>query len=347
MPAEDEVIGFTRPRIDQWLAETVQVQLPLTWVQLAGGHSNLTYLVVDRAGGELVVRRPPLGSLLPKAHDMKREYRIIEALWPTPVPVPEPMAYCDDRTVSDTHFYVMGRAPGQVLHGAAAAAAFLDMSGRRRAGPAFFEVLAAVHALDPAEIGLSDLGRPDGYLARQLQTWHRSWIAQVPQADLDDQRAHDLYDALAERAPEQGPGRLVHGDYGPHNTMFLANGEVAAVLDWEIATLGDPLADFAYSLNAWVGPGDDPVDLLDPATVLPGFATRQAAAQAYVDSTGADMRSIDYYRSFNFWKRACIVHGVYARYRSGQKSADGVDVPMLARRIDKALSAAVDALQGS
>jgi aminoglycoside phosphotransferase (APT) family kinase protein len=334
------VVGFDVAVVDDWLPTVTAVSPPLTWTRLPGGHSNLTYLLVDGTGRELVIRRPPQGPLLPKAHDMWREYRIIEALWPTAVPVAEPIAYCDDRAVAETHFYVMGKAEGKALYTGAVVDAWLDVPARRRAGSAFVEVLAALHALDPADVGLEDLGRHEGYVARQLKTWYGSWTAQADNARHDDPRVHALHDLLAARIPEQGPARVVHGDFGPHNALFSAPGEITAVLDWEIATLGDPLADFAYSVNAWVEPGEESVYGVDPPTARPGFPRRGEIIERYAAATGADLSDLAYYQAFNSWKLGCILHGVYARYRAGQKSSEGVDVPGLFSRIDRALTAA-------
>ncbi len=337
-----QVVGFETATVEKWLATVSDVRPPLEWQHLPGGHSNLTYLVRDAVGREVVIRRPPLGQLLPRAHDMWREYRVIKALWPTAVPVPEPIAYCDDRSVAETHFYVMGRCGGKALFQAAAVDKWLDHPARARAADIFIDVLAALHAIDPDDVGLSDLGRPDGYVARQLRTWHGSWTSQAANARHDDARVHELHDLLSSRIPEQGPGRVVHGDYGPHNALFLESGEMTAVLDWEIATLGDALADLAYTLNAWVGPGDDPVDVPDSPTALEGFPQRRQLIERYVEMTGADLSQLDYYLAFNFWKKACIVHGVYARYLVGQKGSEGVDLPAMLTRIDSLLDAAAD-----
>jgi aminoglycoside phosphotransferase (APT) family kinase protein len=344
--AASEVVGFDVTIVEPWLETVAEVHAPFAWTQLAGGHSNLTYLVSDAAGRELVVRRPPLGPLLPKAHDMWREYRIIDGLWPTAVPVPQPVAYSDGSGLAETHFYVMGKSSGKALYHPSVVASWLDPAARERAGQDFVKVLAALHSINPVDVGLGDVGRPDGYVARQIKTWYSSWTAQAGNAGYDDTRVHELHDLLLRRMPEQGPARLVHGDYGPHNALFRENGEISAVLDWEIATLGDPLADLAYSANAWVGPGDELADLPDPPTLMSGFPTRQQIIDKYVELTGADVSHLLYYRVFNYWRRACIIHGVYARYRSGQKSSDGVDLPGLVERISISLARAVDLAGG-
>jgi aminoglycoside phosphotransferase (APT) family kinase protein len=340
------VVGFDVPTIERWLPTVTAITAPIDWVRLPGGHSNLTYLLRDAAGRELVIRRPPLGQLLPKAHDMWREYRIIDGLWPTAVPVAEPIAYCDDRAVADVHFYVMGKVDGEALYSGADVAGYLDESARARAGESFVDTLAALHAIDPADVGLAELGRHDGYVARQLRTWYGSWTVSIAPAGHDDPRTHQLHELLLARIPEQGPARVVHGDFGPHNCLFAPDGTVTAVLDWEIATLGDPLADFAYSVNAWVEPGDAGVYGADPPTALPGFPSRAEIIERYASRTGADVSNLAYYRTFNSWKTACILHGVYARYRAGQKSTEGVDVDALFARIGVSLDAAEAMAQG-
>ncbi len=338
--SESDVVGFHVDTIERWLPTVTDVAPPVTWERLPGGHSNLTYLLTDANGRELVIRRPPQGDLLPKAHDMWREYRIIDGLWPTAVPVAEPIAYCDDRDVCAVHFYVMGKVEGQALYDGETVAAWLPEPVRRHAGEHFVDVLAALHSIDPVDVGLAELGRPDGYVARQLKTWYGSWNASIPFAKHDEARVHELHDMLVNRIPEQGPGRVVHGDYGPHNAMFSRGGDVTAVLDWEIATLGDSLADFAYSINAWVEPGDAGVYGSDPPTVLAGFPSRDALIGRYAAATGADLSNLAYYRAFNSFKTACILHGVYARYLAGQKSTEGVDLEVLFARIGLSLDAA-------
>jgi aminoglycoside phosphotransferase (APT) family kinase protein len=337
----EEVVGFDRDVIDRWLPDVTDVTGPITWERLPGGHSNFTYLLTDDRGRELVIRRPPQGELLPKAHDMWREYRIIDGLWPTDVPVAEPIAYVDDRDLCEVHFYLMGKVEGAALYTGEEVRGWLSEDARQIAGESFIDTLATLHSIDPADVGLGDLGRPDGYVARQLKTWYGSWNASIEPAGHDDPRVHELHELFVGRIPEQGPGRIVHGDFGPHNCMFCPMGNISGVLDWEIATLGDPLADFAYSINAWVEPGDGGVYGADPPTVLPGFPGRAELIERYARRTGADLSDLAYYRAFNSWKTACILHGVYARYQAGQKSTEGVDVAGLFERITISLDRAV------
>ena len=190
-----------------------------------------------------------------------------------------------------------------------------------------------------AEIGLDDLGRHDGYVQRQLRTWYGSWNSSIEAASYDDPRVHSLHDRLLTSVPDAGPARVVHGDYGLHNVMLDHDGSVAAVLDWEIATLGDPLADFAYSLNAWTVPAS-PAGPVEGPTAAPGIVAPEALIERYGQQTGADLSRLNYYRAFNSLKTACILHGVYARYRMGQKSTEGVDMDGLFNRLVLAIDLA-------
>ena len=330
---QEGVVGFDVDRVERWIAGNTPLAPPCTWVRLEGGHSNLTYEVTDQHGRQAVIRRPPQGELLPKAHDMWREFRIIRALHPAGVPVAEPFGYCDDTDVCERHFYVMGKVDGAALYTAEETAPRLDMEARGRVGESFMSVLAHLHSLDPEEIGLGDLGRHDGYVARQIKTWYGSWTASAEAADYDDPRLHALHDHLVANLPDQGPARVVHGDYGVHNVMIDDTGKVAAVLDWEIGTLGDPLADFAYALNAWAEPEDSELARATAPTALDGFASRDDLVGYYADRTGADLSALGYYRSFNSFKTACIIHGVYARYQLGMKSTEGIDLQALYDRI--------------
>ena len=328
------------------MAANTRVAPPCTWVRLEGGHSNLTYELTDAHAESFVIRRPPEGELLPKAHDMWREFRIIDALHPVGIPVAEPIGYCDDRGVCDKHFYVMGKVGGDALYTAQQTAPRLDAAARSRVGGSFVDVLAHLHSIDPVDVGLGELGRHDGYVARQLKTWYGSWTMSAEAADYDDDRVHALHDRLQASIPAQGPARVVHGDYGVHNVMIDAEGKVVAVLDWEIGTLGDPLADFAYALNAWIEPTDSDEAAEVSPTALPGFSSRAELVDRYAEKTGADLSDLGYYRSFNSFKTACIIHGVYARYRQGMKSTDGIDMDGLFQRILRSIELAEEQLTG-
>jgi aminoglycoside phosphotransferase (APT) family kinase protein len=337
----DVPTGFDTDRVTAWLAERIdRLQPPLRWTKLPGGHSNFTYRVDDAGGRAVVLRRPPLGELLPTAHDMRREFTVISALWPTPVPVPEPLAFTDDEAVTGAPFYAMSWVEGRSLYTAAETAEHLSSEvARARTGPSFIDTLAALHRLDPDEVGLGGLGKRSSYVGRQLHRWYESWQASKTGERPDVDR---LYTFLVQNLPEQTTVSVVHGDYGLHNCRVASDGHIAAVVDWEISTLGDPLADLAYCINAWAESADEDGGH-DPPTILPGFCGREVLIDRYAGSTGADLSRLDFYRCFNYWKTACIVQGVYARYLHGQKSTEDVDVDALAERIGTSLQRAVDA----
>jgi aminoglycoside phosphotransferase (APT) family kinase protein len=292
-----------------------------------------------------VVRRPPMGQLLPTAHDMGREWSLISALGATAVPVPPALGLCGDLAVTGAVFYVMGHVAGRALHKVADVEPWLGPAARERLGHSYVDVLAALHAIDPDAVGLGALGKREGYLARQVKTWYRSWLASAEPADLDDPRAHALQRYFLAHTPEQGPARIVHGDYGLHNTLVGEDGRITALLDWEISTLGDPLADLAYALNQWAEPGEAATLRGMPPTTAPGFASRAGLARRYGERTGRDLSRLDFYIGFNRWKTAAILHGVYARYRLGQKSAEGVDLAALRAAILGALGLAEAAVE--
>jgi aminoglycoside phosphotransferase (APT) family kinase protein len=345
MGGSENIPGYDVPAVEAWIAANVPALTPpLAWTRLEGGHSNLTYLIEDTAGRKAVIRRPPLGELLPRAHDMAREWALISALGPTSVPVPAALGFCDDTAVTGQRFYVMGHIDGHPLYNAADTNRYAPEPVRMKLAHSFIDVLADLHAVDPDAVGLGDLGKRDSYVGRQLSTWYRSWTASVGPANYDDPRAHELQRFMLAHLPEQGPIRVVHGDYGLHNSLVGPDGAVAAIVDWEISTLGDPLADLAYALNQWPDPSDPSPPGPDAATSPPGFPPRTALAARYAARTGRDLSHLDYYVGFNRWKSAAIVHGVYARYMEGKKSTEGVGLEALRSQIERSLDAAEAAL---
>ena len=333
--------GISVEPVTQWMTENVGAKGPLEFIRIKGGHSNLTYKINDAGGTSFVLRRPPLGELLPTAHDMSREWRFISAFHPTPVPVPPPLGYCDDKDVTGAPFYVMGFVDGHVMHDAATAEAAFDEAGRRSAGLSFIDVLADMHAEDPDDIGLTDIARKEGYIARQLKRWHSQWngakTRELPEVD----RVHD---ELAKRAPEQGPARVVHGDYRLGNCITGFDAKIAAVLDWEIATLGDPLADVGYVLHSWPEPGDSDAAHRVSPTQVDGFPRRAELVERYAERSGRDLSQIDFYIAFAHWKSACIVEGVYARYLHGALDTSGVNVDAFKLSVEMSVKRAADLL---
>ncbi len=337
--------GYDVAAVEAWISNNVTgIQPPLKWTRLEGGHSNLTYQLDDDAGRQAVIRRPPQGELLPKAHDMSREWALISSLGPTPVPVPAALGFCEDPAVTGAWFYVMGMIDGHPLYNSDDTRAWVPQDQREQVAMSFIDVLAALHEVDPDEVGLGDLGKKENYVGRQLKTWYRSWTSSIEPANYDDPRAHELQQFFLDNIPAQGPARVVHGDYGLHNVLIGPDHDIAAVVDWEISTLGDPLADLAYALNPWPDPTDAEPIVAEAATAPPGFPSRTQLAARYAEQTGRDLSNLDYYIGFNRWKSAAIIHGVYARYCAGNKSTDGIDMEEMRGRIERSLLLAEQAV---
>lgn len=320
--------GIEAGPVTAWFEKAIDgVQPPLRFELVAGGRSNLTYRVTDEAGHDYVLRRPPVSHVLPTAHDMGREHRIISALGPTPVPVPPALGYCDDESVNGAPFYVMGYVEGTVIRDRDEVLGALDEEGRRRTGESLVEVLASIHAVDPDAVGLGDLSRRDGYIARQLKRWYGQFKESQSGTGRPVPLVDELHELLGARIPEQGAATIVHGDYRLDNTVIAADGQVAAVLDWEICTLGDPLADLGLLMVYWTEEGDDASALGVAPTALPGFPTRAEMTSSYSALTGRDVSNLAFYVAFGYWKLACILEGVYARYSGGAGGGDrsGVD----------------------
>lgn len=297
---------------------------PIEFAVIAGGRSNLTYLATGADGTRWVLRRPPLGNVLATAHDMAREFSIISAIAPTPVPTPEPLALCEDESVIGAVFYVMSHVPGVVLDSQARADQ-MDVEARHRASQHLIDVLADLHALDVDEIGLGDLARRDGYIERQLKRWSRQWeqskTRELPAID-------EVLRRLSARVPEQQGVVVAHGDYRFGNCLVdPVAGRVNAVLDWELCTLGDPLADVGYLGVYWTEPGDLPKLHTDPSG-LDGFGSYRDLLERYGARTGRDLTDIGYYVAFSSWRLAVISEGVYARYLHGAMG-DAVDPSIL------------------
>ena len=334
--------GIDVDRVTAWLADTVGAVAPLRFHRLPGGHSNLTYRVDDAEGRSLVLRRPPEGHLLPTAHDMSREHRLIAALAPTDVPVPAALAFCDDPSVTGAPFYVMAHVDGVVLHTADLAIQHFTEAERGPIGRSYIDVLGRLHAVDPDDVGLGDLSKKTDYIARQLHTWWRQYDASRTH---DDPELALVHEWLQSNVPEQGPARVVHGDYRLGNCITSADRQIVAVLDWEIATLGDPLADLGYVLATWPEPGDDLVSSPVAVSMAAGFPTRAELTERYATATGSDLSQLDYYVAWANWKTACIVQGVYKRYRDGALDTTGVDVEAFRRTVDTSTELAARAIR--
>lgn len=308
--------GIDTGRVGIWLEANVSGAAgPFTYDRIAGGRSNLTYSVTDAAGHRWALRRPPLGKALGSAHDMGREHRVVSAMAQTPVPVAPIAGYCTDDSVNDAPFYLMDFIEGPILRQRPDAEAFPDEADRRAIGERVVDTLVDIHAVDPDEIGLGGLGKKEDYVARQLRRWQGQWegskTREVPLVE-------EVHDKLSERIPGQGPAAVVHGDYRLDNMILTDAGEVAAVVDWELCTLGDPLADVGLLLVYWGEDGDSLLPLFEPATMAPGFPSREDVKARYEEHSGRDLSQIDYYVALGYWKLAIILEGVYSRYAKGQ-----------------------------
>ena len=331
--------GIRADRVSEWFADHVDgVVLPLSFTLITGGTSNLTYRVEDAAGAAFVLRRPPIGIELATAHDVAREHRIISALADTRVPVPRARGLCEDESVNDASFYVMDFVEGAVLHDDDVASAALEDAARRDLGHHVVEVLADLHAIDPDAVGLGELGRREQYLARQVARWRKQW-ERTKTRELD--LMEDVADALEAAIPAQQGTAIVHGDYRLGNMIVHSSGRVGAVLDWELCTLGDPLADVGYVMNNWTEPDEaSPVRLMAKApTACGGFPSRAEFVDEYARRTGRDVSGLAYYRAFQYWRLAAIAEGGLARYRAGAMG-DRADTDRIERSVDRLAQAA-------
>jgi aminoglycoside phosphotransferase (APT) family kinase protein len=307
--------GIEADQVSAWFAAKVPAaRPPLAFELIPGGHSNLTFLVRDAAGAAWVLRRPPLSGVLPSAHDMGREHRIIAALRGTPVPVPAAIGLCQDPSVTGAPFYVMDYVDGVVPRDQATVERTLGLPQRAAATASLVEVLADLHRVDPDAVGLGQLGRREAYVERQLRRWGRQWeqskTRELPAIEEAGRR-------LAARVPPQQGSALVHGDYRLDNLIVSPAGRVLAVIDWELCTLGDPLADVGLLLVYWSEPGDELQPLESAPTAVPGFPSRAEVAAAYAAASDLDLGDLDFYVALGYWKLAVILEGVYARALGG------------------------------
>ncbi len=347
--AGEELPAALEPYVRHHLAAAgtgVETSGPFAVEQFAHGHSNLTYLV--RLGeSEWVLRRPPFGNQVKSAHDMGREYRVLSRLCAVYSPAPRPVLYCDDPGILGAPFYLMERRRGVVLRRGSTPgfARALDPPTARRLSTALIDNLADLHALDYRAAGLGDLGRPEGYVARQVN----GWAERYARARTDDVPALDRVAAwLAGSIPGESGAALVHNDY-KYDNLVLDPADltrIVAVLDWEMATVGDPLMDLGTTLGYWVEAGDPPG--LQAAgfgpTAVPGSLTRQGLADRYAERSGRDVSGVLYYYAFGLFKIAVIIQQIYARYvrghtRDARFARLNEQVAVLAEQADRSIEA--------
>ena len=312
-------------------------QGPIDGELIAGGKSNLTYRITDGAS-VWALRRPPLAHVLPSAHDMAREFRVISALGVTDVPVPAAYALCADPEVLGAPFYLMSFVDGVVFDQPERLAA-LTPELARQACEVLVDTLLELHSIDPAGIGLGDFGRPDGYLARQVKRWHAQWQASetAPRPELDQ-----VVERLTATMPAQGAPAIVHGDYRLTNVIYRRDvSDIAAVVDWEMATLGDPLADVGLLAvyHRLAAESDGVMPAMSPAN---GFLSAAEMAARYAAGAGRDLSQLDWYIAFGYYKLAVISEGIHYRYLQGKTVGEGF--AQMGERVPQLLDAALGLL---
>ena len=312
----DKVENLLRERVEGLPEGKLEVR------QFPSGASNLTYLLTV-GDWEGVLRRPPLGPIPPKAHDMGRESGILSKLNAAYPLAPKPYFFTDDESIIGAPFYVMEKRSGVVIDDEFPPGPEPGEELCRRISRTVADTLVELHAVDPQEAGLGDLGRPEGFLGRQTQ----GWISRYDKAKTDEiEEVEPLTGWLARNVPESPPPTVIHNDYKLNNLVLDPEDltEVRAVLDWEMATVGDPLFDLAVSLSYWVEP-DDPDDLkavMPTVTVTPGFMTRREIIDRYAEQSGRDLSEMHWYVVFGYFKLAGILQQIYARWKNGQTQDD-------------------------
>jgi len=292
---------------------------PLEVVQFAGGHANLTYLV--RFGAqEYVLRRPPGGPVAPGAYDMAREFRVLSALWPVFPPASRPYLFCDDTSVLGAPFFVVERRRGLVIHKEMPPEYLNRPDLYRRLSAAMVDTLVDFHAVDYKAVGLETLGKPEGFVERQVTNWSKRWervkdAASIPLMD-------ELSRWLLVHLPRSPAPTLLHNDYKLDNMMVdpADIARITALFDWDQCTLGDPLVDLGLLLNYWTEAGDSPgrQSLAQAPTMLPGFYTRAEVVQRYAQRSGRDVSAIAFYETFALWKTATVCMQLFVLYQNGQ-----------------------------
>jgi aminoglycoside phosphotransferase (APT) family kinase protein len=313
--APGDPAGIDSAAITRWMAGMVdELEPPLRFARITGGLSNLTFHMWDAADRHWVVRRPPLHGVEQSAHDMAREHRIMAALGASAVPVPPVVGLCEDPSVSGAPFFVMAYVDGAVHRDPAVTRRETDARVRAHISESLIDTLVALHDVDPDAVGLGALGRREGYCARQLKRWRGQWEKVHTREVSQILEAHDR---LASRIPPQAGVAIVHGDYRLDNLIVRPDGRIAAVVDWELCTLGDPLADLGMLCAYWKDDAEDFSPLPHPVSDLPGFLRKADLVERYARASGRDLGDIGFYIALGYWRLAVILEGVYARFTSG------------------------------
>jgi aminoglycoside phosphotransferase (APT) family kinase protein len=337
-----ETPGLDLDKLGAWFAQNVAgAGSDLSADLIAGGKSNLTYRVGDGASS-WIVRRPPLGHVLATAHDMSREYRVMDALQPTAVPVPRTFALCTDESVVGAPFYVMELVEGTPYRTSGELNALGDPQRVETIATRFIDTLAALHAVDPASVGLGDFGRTEGFLGRQVERWHKQMLASHSR---DLPAADQLYERLAAAVPSESASGIVHGDYRLDNVLIDADDRPAAVIDWEMATVGDPLTDLALLLvyqRLATGMGDNAVA---DATSAVGYPSEEAMLARYSGGSERDLSNFGWYLGLASFKLATIAEGIHYRFVNGQTVGPGFEE--MGAAVVPILTSGLHALEGN
>lgn len=320
LPGTDrQTPGIDVPRVTAWLTAHSALEGVMTFTRIGSGQSNLSYRIDDAAGASAVLRRGPLGEVLESAHDMAREYSVIDRLHRVHMPVPATVALCEDAAVTGAPFYVMGHVEGTIITSPEVADT-LSPEARHTSGLALADTLARLQSVDLEAVGFGDMLRPRAYLDRQLRRWRGQWEAS---RTCELPLVNELSDRLAGAMPEETETVLVHGDYRIDNAVLDDAGRIIAVLDWELSTVGHPLADVGLML-AYMEEARLPEGLFQVAFLSPeGFATAAEIAERYGEATGRSIADVEYFIAFAYWKIAIICEGVYRRWLND--SANGTD----------------------
>lgn len=317
--------GLRLAPLNSWMQENVagfDASGPIDAILLAGGRSNVSYRINDASGSSWVLRRPPLGHIMPSAHDMGREFKVLSGLNKVSFPTPTTRGYCEDESVIGAKFMMMDFVDGRVIESAKTAQS-LSAQQAGEISQELVDTLARLHAVDPVAAGLDQLGKPAGYLQRQVKRWGEQWQITKTRELPEIEALHAWLETAIAKVPESLPTSIVHGDYRIDNVILdSAQSEIIAVLDWEMSTLGDPISDLAISLVYWSQAMDTlrkKIPVAEDVTSGPGFWSRQQVLDRYVEQTGLDVSHLDECVALACFKLAVIMESIHHRNLSGQQ----------------------------
>ena len=317
--------GLRLASLSTWMQDNIadfDSSSPIQATLLAGGRSNVSYKLTDASGSSWVLRRPPLGHIMPSAHDMGREFRVLSGLNSVSYPTPTTRGYCEDESVIGAKFMLMDFVDGRVIESAKTASS-LTAQQAGEISQELVDTLARLHAVDPVAAGLEQLGKPAGYLQRQVKRWGEQWQITKTRELPEIEKLHAWLETAIAKVPEDLPTSIVHGDYRIDNVILASNrSEIVAVLDWEMSTLGDPISDLAISLVYWSQATDTlrkRIPVAEDVTSGPGFWSRQQVLDRYISQTGLDIAHLDECVALACFKLAVIMESIHHRNLSGQQ----------------------------